>query len=88
MSRARNETNIPMSLPIELQIGLDTFQASILPSRPRVRLETNIIKRGDLFQPVSQTFNHLGVAFGLVFWDEGVDVELGPGHGKHLGGGV
>lgn len=74
MSSCWNQADVSVALSNAFEISLDSFQTSVLTGSATVGLEGDIIKLGDFLEPVSQLFNHCGVAFSLIFWNERMNV--------------
>ena len=89
VSGGGDEADIAMTFAAAAMVGADGEQAGVLTLRAGVGLEGEGVVAGDVAEAPLEGGDHLRVAEGLVAGGEGMDVpELGPGDGKHLGGGI
>lgn len=72
-------------MPQRPEVAVDGEKSGILPCRPTVGLEGNLIELCDVLEPASKFLDDGGVAQGLVDWDVRVQVELRPCQREHFG---
>ena len=89
MSGERDQTDVPLCLPLVLQVGHDGHQPGVLPLGPAVRLEGDVVVARDLAQVPLQLLEHLPVPHRLLGRGERVEVsKAGETARHHLRGGV
>ena len=89
VGRRRDQADVAGGLAPVGVVATDREQAGQLALGAGVGLERHGVVAGDLGQPALEALDQLAVAAGLVERGERVQgAELGPGDGRHLGGGV
>mmetsp|Transcript_28308 Transcript_28308/g.91616 ORF Transcript_28308/g.91616 Transcript_28308/m.91616 type:complete len:458 (+) Transcript_28308:216-1589(+) len=89
VSSTGDEADVAVGVAMVLVVLTDRHQPCVLASSSSVGLLGDGIEAGNVHEPLVELVQKLVVSLDLIDGHEGMDrVDLGPGHGDHLRGGV